>query len=161
MTTIIESLENDHIAIRLFNRCFGTEMDLESFKSFHEFIVEVHAKIEDEILIPAILEAYRDQEDVKYLAKRISADHLLIAKLGESIIEYGEKGNLTLYKKRLDRYMKILIDHNRSEENLLFPLWKNVPDSVRLDSNKKALEIINKYGYGKFTRILRNLGKNI
>ena len=161
MNTILEILENDHIAIRLFSRCFGNKMDLESFKSFHEFIVEVHAKIEDDMLFPVIKDQYKEDDDIRYLVERIASDHLLLSNLGKKIIEYGEKGETELFSRRLERYMLILIDHNKSEENLLFPLWKRIPENIRRDADKKASELVSKFGYGKFTKILQTLKKNL
>jgi len=141
---IIEILETDHVAIRLLDRCISEEMDVESFKSFHDFIVGLHAKIEDEVLFPAFKEAYKDSDEVLYLVDRLYSDHLLLKKLGEKIIEYGESGELSLYKKRLERYMIILIDHNRSEEKLLFPLWKYVDEKIREEAEKYH-ELVSKY----------------
>ena len=156
---IIEILETDHIAIRLLDRCIRDEMDVESFKSFHDFVVNLHAKIEDDILFPSLKEAYKDNEDIVYLINRIHSDHLLLKKLGDKIIEYGEKGEESLYRKRLDRYMIILIDHNRSEEKLLFPLWKDVDPEIKSNADKMAQELVSKFGYGKYTSIFRSVGR--
>lgn len=158
MMKIIEVLETDHIAIRLLNRCIAEEMDVESFKSFHDFIVNLHAKIEDDILFTTLRETYKDHEEILYLIDRIHNDHLLLRKLGDKVIEYGEKEEKSMYKKRLDMYMKILIDHNRSEEKLLFPLWENVSEADKEEADKKALDLVHKFGYGKYTSIIKTIG---
>jgi len=158
--SIIEILTNDHIAIRLLDRCFINIIDLDSFKSLHSFIIELHAKIEDEYLFPIYIKYFKEDE-VEYLVKRIAADHLLLKKLGSKVIKYGEECEEDLFKNRVNRYMQILIDHNKSEEGLLFPLWKNIDEELRREADEKSLNLVNKYGYGKYTSILKAIGKNI
>lgn len=156
---IIEILETDHVAIRLLHRCVSQKMDVESFKSFHDFIIDLHARIEDEILFPILEKAYSDSEDILYLIKRFYSDHLLLKKLGSKIIEYGETGQEALYNQRLERYMIILIDHNKSEERLLFPLWNKADKSLQEEADKKVADLVSKFGYGKYTSIFRAVGK--
>jgi len=54
--------------------------------------------------------------------------------------------------------MKILIDHNRSEEKLLFPLWESVNEDIKEDADKIAVDLIRKFGYGKYTSIIKAIG---
>lgn len=158
MMNVIEVLETDHIAIRLINKCIGIEIDPGSFKTFHDFVVNLHAKIEDEILFPTMNRTFSSDEDILYIIDRISKDHKLLETLGNNIIKYGEEGNIDLYKKRLERYFIILVDHNNSEEKLLFPLYRDINREMREKADKAALEIINEYGYHKCTSIIRIIG---
>jgi hemerythrin superfamily protein len=125
------------------------------------FIVNLHAKIEDDILFPAYREAYKNDTEIIYLVDRISRDHELLKTLGNNVIKYGESGESELYKRRLERYLYILIDHNTSEEKLLFPLWDDINGEIRLQADKEAVELVEKYGYQEYTRIIRMMGKNI
>lgn len=51
---IAEMLVVDHLSIRLWVKCNPFKVGVDEFSSFHEFIVNCHAKIEDEILFPTL-----------------------------------------------------------------------------------------------------------
>jgi len=89
------------IILDFLNYC--EEASFRIFEETHNFIVRWHAMIEDKYVFPA----YGDK------AKPLSNDHLLIEKYGNSIIEQKRKD-------WLERYVNIVLDHNRNEEEQLF-----------------------------------------
>lgn len=76
----------------------------------HNFIVRWHAMIEDKYVFPFYGEK----------AKPLSHDHLLIEKYGNSVLKERRKD-------WVERYIKIVLEHNLNEENLLFKDYVNIP----------------------------------
>ncbi|QKR00667.1 cation-binding protein [Metallosphaera tengchongensis] len=89
------------ISLSLLESC--EEKALELLKETHEFVVHWHARIEDKYVFPMYGEK----------AKAMSNDHLLIEKYGYSAINQRRKDWIS-------RYVKIVLDHNLSEEETLF-----------------------------------------
>ncbi|ARM76898.1 hemerythrin domain-containing protein [Acidianus manzaensis] len=115
---------------RLLNNCDNDAFYL--LQETHEFIINWHAKIEDKY----IFLFYGDA------AKRFHSDHLLIEKYGNSIIKEKRKD-------WAERYIKIVLDHNNDEENILFNQNINVQSSW----NNILEELKNYKDYSKYTGI--------
>ncbi|MEM0373766.1 MAG: cation-binding protein [Sulfolobaceae archaeon] len=100
------------IILSLLNKC-----EDEAFKFFeetHSFIVRWHAVIEDKFIFPAYGEK----------AMPLSNDHKLIEKYGNNIIQQRKK-------EWVERYINIVLDHNKNEETMLFTEEKDIYDSWR------------------------------
>lgn len=96
----------------------------------HNFVVKWHARIEDKYVFPL----YGDN------AKPYSHDHLLIEKYGNSVLKERKI-------EWIQRYIKIVLDHNLNEEKFLFAKHLNIP--IRVISN----ELSNFQEYTKITGI--------
>ncbi len=64
-----------------------------------------------------------DQGFEKYV-KRISADHKLIATLGDNIARWINEKNFEMLQRRIPLYFKTLLEHNLNEEKDIFVRWK-------------------------------------
>ncbi|MEM0280094.1 hemerythrin domain-containing protein [Metallosphaera sp.] len=71
----------------------------------HRFVIDWHAYVEDKYVFPLIGEK----------AKPFSNDHLLIKNYGKGAIEQRRKD-------WIERYVKIVLDHNSNEERELFSI---------------------------------------
>ncbi len=89
-------------ALSLLNGC--EEAAFQLLQDTHRFVVDWHAKIEDKYFFPSLGDK----------AKPFSNDHLLIEKYGSSAITQRRKD-------WIERYVKIVLDHNLNEEKELFP----------------------------------------
>jgi hemerythrin superfamily protein len=125
---LIELLKFEHGIIRIrFYFLEKVDNSLQELETLHDFIVNVHAKMED-------LYVFKDIPE----AKPYSNDHKLIEKYGDTIIK----------EKRKDwvpRYMKIVLDHNLNEEKYVFPKVKERKGLV--------LDIIEQYGFENYQKI--------
>ncbi|MDP8024033.1 MAG: hypothetical protein RAK20_06175, partial [Conexivisphaerales archaeon] len=89
-----------------------------------DFVVNCHAKHEDEIVFPTLMtKEQKDQEFVNYV-RRISADHKLIATLGSNIERWMNEKNYEMLERRVPLYLKTLLEHNLNEEREIFARWK-------------------------------------
>ncbi|BDB99539.1 hemerythrin domain-containing protein [Saccharolobus caldissimus] len=109
------------IALSLLDRCEDEAFRILS--ETHDFVVNWHAKIEDKYLFPLYGEK----------AKPLHNDHLLIEKYGNSVIK-------DRIKNWVPRYVKIVLDHNKNEEVILFPLKINTEGIM-----EKILKEMEKY----------------
>lgn len=105
----IDLIKFEHVVFRIrfsiIEELLG-KCDEEAFslaKETHNFIVNWHARIEDRYIFPF----YREK------AKSLQNDHLLIEKYGNAAITQKRKD-------WLQRYIKIVLDHNTNEEIILF-----------------------------------------
>lgn len=103
----------------LMNSCEDEVFKL--VRETHEFIVNWHARIEDKYVFPFYGEK----------AKPLQNDHLLIEKYGNNVLAQRRKD-------WLERYIKIVLDHNRNEEELLFTqlvqiqgVWDNILSELK------------------------------
>lgn len=127
---------------------------MDEFLNFHNFIVNCHARIEDEVVFPTLKEYYlRDFLEYAKLIEWVGNDHKLLEKLGDSIIQYGIRGEEENYRSRLELYFKILKDHNLREENQIFPNWfKDISENIRGICTSRSKKIIDRFFMEKSTR---------
>ena len=152
---VVEILMVDHLSIRLLARCRPLEISLDEFSNLHDFIVNCHAKIEDEIVFPVLREHYiGEYEEYAKLVEWIGNDHKLLETLGNRTIEYGVDKDWENYRRRLNLYFKILVEHNHREEEEIFPKWlREIDNVIRSKCTEKAKRIIEGYGLEKYTKL--------
>ncbi|QGA54133.1 hemerythrin [Sulfolobus sp. E5-1-F] len=125
---IIELLKFEHAIFRIrFYFLEKIDDPWQELEAVHNFIVNVHAKMED-------LYVFKDIPE----AKPYSNDHKLIEKYGDSIIKEKRK-------EWLPRYVKIVLDHNMNEEKYIFPKVK--------EKKGLALDIIEQYGFENYQKM--------
>ncbi|MCY0860133.1 MAG: hemerythrin [Sulfolobaceae archaeon] len=98
------------------------------FELLHNFIVNSHARVEDVVVFPLI-----KQEIVKPYAN----DHLLIKNYGDGILKEKRKD-------WVERYVKIVLDHNKGEEINVFPSLK---ENIELEP---SIKLIKEFGNEKY-----------
>ncbi|BFH73768.1 hypothetical protein SJAV_17120 [Sulfurisphaera javensis] len=131
---VITLLKIEHGILRVRFQIIKELLDQCESKAFllleetHNFVVKWHAMIEDKYVFPLYGEK----------AKPFSHDHLLIEKYGNSVLKERRKD-------WVERYIKIVLDHNLNEENQLFDHNVNIPLSKILG------ELENFKDYNKIT----------
>jgi hemerythrin superfamily protein len=125
---------------------------LDEFRSFHNFIVNCHARIEDMVVFPTLKEFYvEDFPEYAKLVDWIGNDHKLLEKLGNSVIEYGSRGSLENFNVRLELYFKILMEHNLREERQLFPNWfRDIDEDIRNGCTSRSMQVIDEFFWEKY-----------
>lgn len=151
MADLAEILLVEHLAIRHISKTFTNPKDLEPFVEFHTYLKECHIEIEEKLLFP-LLEAHYWDDSGEFNAKanRILADHRLIDTLSRNIINWHSSGDLELVTDRYPLYFKLLHDHNKREEESVFPRWSDLPQDEIKDTVKEAKSIIESFGTGKY-----------
>lgn len=152
---VVELLMVEHLSIRLMFKCNLCVREVGEFKSFHDFIVGCHAKIEDEIVFPLLKKRFSGVDDsFAKLVQWISNDHKLLDTLANNVIGYGLSGDREIYEERLNLYFKLLMEHNLREESQLFPRWfSDIDAETRMEAMEQARKVIMEYGLNKYTEI--------
>ncbi len=147
MLNTVDLLLFEHSVIRIrANEALLSMPSKELFKDIHDLVVNLHARVEDEVVLPAVIEENeKDQEFVKYV-KRISADHKLIETLGNNIIEWYEQGNAEMLSRRVPLYFKVLTEHNMNEERDIF-------HRLRTNLGNRGKPYIAEFGVERYSRI--------
>jgi hemerythrin superfamily protein len=99
----------------------------EEFAKIHDFIINVHAKMEDLYVFPLASD----------LAKPFAADHKLIEKFGSYLMS-------TRDRDRFERYVATVTYHNDHEETDLFP---------KIGTVETRMDVIRNYGIDRYRAI--------
>ena len=136
ITDPISLLKYEHAVLRVrfqaILQCVDTERGWKMLEELHNFVVNWHARIEDKYVFPIL-------EGMGINLRPLSNDHLLIEKYGNSVLRERRKD-------WVERYAKIVMDHNLNEEKLFPPKLDNA------DVMKAILEEMRGFkGYFEFS----------
>ncbi len=151
MADLAEILIMEHLAIKNARWIVDKPYDAEAFTRFRSYLKACHIEVEEKICFP-ILESYSfpDAKQFREKAERIKADHKLIDTLALNIIRWGESGNAHLISERLPLFLRLLVDHNASEETDLFPRWDSIDSPEMKSSVRDARSIIESFGIKEY-----------
>ncbi|MCL4346170.1 MAG: hypothetical protein M1375_04765 [Candidatus Thermoplasmatota archaeon] len=134
---------------------YRIENDANSFfPVFLEYLESVHIKLEEDILVPALKDEF-DSTDKKFVMnmERIMADHKLLGKLGENIVKWIEGGDSEMIAQRVPLFVRLLLDHNSSEEVSVFPSWKSMDARMIKATLAEARNMITDFGVVNYSMI--------
>ncbi len=158
MADIVEILMLEHLAIRNISRCRKPEEA--TFYEFNAYLKNCHIEIEEKIVFPLILSYARDNAQASFpRIEQIRADHRLIETLADNLAKWKESGNMQLYEERLPLYFRLLVEHNRSEDEIVFPLWSSADHRDAKIGASEALNIIETFGKDRYLSITGLSGK--
>ncbi|BAB59180.1 TVG0043618 [Thermoplasma volcanium GSS1] len=154
MCDLAELLMVEHTSIRLLSNFLYGKDSLEIFEGFNDYLVKDHVEIEEKILFPVIVDVdYEDKDQFKATVERIKNDHRLIETLATNLIKWKRDGDDDKFMLRLPLFYKTLTDHNSSEEELIFPRWKNIDPELQKDALKEAISIIDTVNRDLYVRV--------
>ena len=160
MADIVEILMIEHLAIRHISRC--RKPGDTDFYEFNAYLKNCHIEIEEKIVFPLILSYARDNSGASFpKIEQIRADHKLIETLAVNLAKWKESGNTDLYEERLPLYFRLLVEHNRSEDEAVFPFWPEANNRDAKISASEALGIIETFGKDRYLGITGLSGKAI
>lgn len=145
-----ELLMIEHVSFRLQFQKLRNDKEIDHFLTLHDFVLNCHAKVEDEALFPRMWTIKGEGEELQKTARSLAADHKLIEKFGENMRHWLDEGNQELFKKRVETYISTVENHNSSEEKLIFPSWALVEEPERWEAMREAKSIIESYGLDKY-----------
>ncbi|EQB71015.1 MAG: hypothetical protein AMDU1_APLC00040G0001, partial [Thermoplasmatales archaeon A-plasma] len=94
------------------------------------------------------------RKDMVSTIEQIKADHKLIDTLAGNIAKWQDKGDTDLVNERFPLYLRLLRDHNLSEDRLVFPWWKELDLREVKSSIKEAEAIIDSFGRENYMEII-------
>ncbi len=144
----------EHEAIRHISKYLKIDSELD-FSDFHRYLKEVHIEIEERVVFPAIEGKLPESKgEMISTIEKIKADHKLIDTLAKNIALWQEKNEIELINERFPLYLRLLRDHNLSEDRLIFPLWKELELREVRSSIKDAESIIDSFGIKDYLNII-------
>lgn len=154
MADLAEILQMEHLAIRHLKNAFDREFDMEHFQEFGLYLKECHIEIEEKLLFP-VLQAYGwdDSTEFNATANRILSDHRLIGTLSDNLLKWYNAGDRDLFARRLPLFFRLLLDHNNSEEENVFPRWLLLPALDLKNAKIEAVNTIESYGKTRYLKI--------
>src|SRR5437899_2570515 len=99
---VIELLMTEHVSLRIHFQCARKTANWDSIYEIEDFVRNLHAWIEDEVVFPRLQkEFFRTSNDEKLkLLSRIESDHKLIDTIGDQIKLKTTQGDNESLRKR-------------------------------------------------------------
>lgn len=154
MADLVEILVGEHLAIKRVKLECEAERNIGKFKDFHEYLIECHVQVEENVVFPLLSDyGWEDSDEFVKRIERIAADHRLIEKLGSNLIEWEKEGNMQLFNQRFPMYFQLLLDHNASEEDSIFNRWTEIDVKETESARKEAIGIISNFGIERYSSV--------
>ncbi len=155
MKNILEMLRAEHIALKQRVSNATSYEVYESFSEIKEFLFKVHIMTEDLILFPRLLAYRRMPEDLVEKVRRMSADHRLLERLADNLVDWRIHGKEKLFTERSQLFFDTLIQHNNKEDLQIFSREEvsDYPESFEADL--EVWEIVKKYGVQKYEEFVK------
>jgi len=128
----------EHSGIRIIAYNNTLEKSSSELIDFNKFLLNIHVNIEENVVFPLIKE---NNNSTSKLINSLISDHKLIETLFDNLYKWKLSEN-PLFELRLPLFYKTLTEHNSKEEDLVFPLWKNINNEEKNNAMKNAHEII-------------------
>jgi len=138
----------EHSGIRIIAYNNILEKNSSELIDFNKFLLNIHVNVEENVVFPLIKE--NNNSTLKLIDSLVS-DHKLIETLFDNLYKWKLSEN-PLFEKRLPLFYKILTEHNSKEEDLVFPLWKNINNEEKNNAMKNAHEIILSNGIENYIK---------
>lgn len=154
MADLAEILSVEHMAIRHIRKSFYLLDDIGPFREFHSYLKESHIVLEEKILVPVLkMVDMPDSGEFRARVDRIMADHRLIQALSENLVKWHEDGDIELFRQRLPLYFRLLSDHNDSEEQAIFPRWREIGRRQAADTIREAASVVESFGMKRYMEV--------
>ena len=117
-------------------RAAAAQRQAEKFVKFWHKTGHVHFREEEEVLLPAYARHTRLDQDVEVM--RLFADH---AEIRAAVQDFERRlaDNISVEPEEVARVGKLLLDHVRLEENIVFPRIEKILGEKNLDSMGRGL----------------------
>jgi hemerythrin superfamily protein len=139
-----ELLMVEHAALRIRLHELLETQSQELFQKANRFVLECHAKVEDEVFFPVLY------SQISESLKKLEADHKLILTLSSSLLNFVKQGKEELFRKRVKTYVTTVLEHNQQEEILVFPYWKSVSNDTAKSALEHVKRIIQAFGVDEY-----------
>lgn len=139
---LVELLMSEHASLRIYFRHLR-DMRFDSFFELDDFVINCHARMEDEALFPAL----------NVPTKRLQTEHEVLKMLSNGIRVSMAEEKSVLDKNKVALYADTLESHNTSEEKTVFKEWRQVSKDKREEASAQALEIIRSFGLERYLRV--------
>jgi hemerythrin superfamily protein len=149
---LIELLMAEHASLRVYFRHLRY-LNSDFLFELDDFVVNCHAKIEDEVIFPEMRKAAgTENKNIETITRRMEEEHKVIQMLGNSIRIAVAEGSKDIDRGKIMLYADTLESHNSSEETLLFPTWR-LDSEQEAEAVSKAVQIIRDFGLERYLRV--------
>jgi hemerythrin superfamily protein len=151
---LVDLLMTEHVALRI-HFLYLRELDRDRIFEVANFLTNSHARIEDEVVFPRIVEVASpsNHESIERAVKKYKEEHELIGSFAENMRVWTVEGEASLFKERIGLYIDTVLTHNVDEEVKLFPEWIRVSRESQEKALEQAKEIIRDLGYDRYYAI--------
>lgn len=153
---LINLLMMEHAVLRV-HFLYMRELDRDRIFGIGDFLTNSHAKIEDDVVFPRIVESVpagsSNRELIERATKKYKDEHELINSFAENMRVWVVEGEASLFREKIGLYIDTVLAHNVDEEVRLFPEWRKVPGESREKALVDARVIIRDFGYDRYHTI--------
>jgi hemerythrin superfamily protein len=146
----IELLMAEHASLRVYFRHMRS-LNSDYLFEVDDFILGCHARIEDEVVFPALGNAGGESKVVAMTSK-LEEEHRVLQMLSNRMRA------TVLEKTTLDRdtvalYASTVESHNSAEETSVFKHWDEVDSETRAKSTSQVRKIVSEFGVARYLRV--------
>ncbi len=147
---LVELLMAEHASLRVHLSHFR-DAKLGSFFEVDDFVNNCHAKVEDDVLFPALSRSAADSTFITAL-NRLGEEHRVLNMLSGNMRAFLAEETRELDPSRVALYVDTLESHNASEETTVFRRWRAVSTAQRQEAAARAREIVDSFGLDRYLR---------
>lgn len=142
----------EHASLRVYFRNFR-ELNSDLIFELDGFIVNCHAKVEDDVVFPTIRRLVGSDSQVVKAIDQLEDDHRVIQMLSNTMraAVAEEKGEID--RKKIALYADTVAPHNSAEEISVFQSWRKVDRLQEEGAVQRVRSIINTFGLDKYFRV--------
>jgi len=149
----IELLMAEHAALRVYFRHMRN-LNSDYLFELDDFIVGCHARIEDEVVFPALRKVGRpDADAVVTVTGKLEEEHKLLKMLSDNMRLMVAEEATKLDRDKVALYVSTVESHNSSEEILVFKFWDDLDRETRVESTNRVKKIIGEFGTARYLRV--------
>jgi hemerythrin superfamily protein len=149
----IELLMSEHAAFRIHFRQLR-DLNSEYFFEIDDFILGCHAKVEDEVVFPALRKAGGPEaEKIDKTTRKLEEEHKLIEMLSSNLKQAVVEGTKALDRDKIALYASTVESHNDSEEIFVFKFWNDLDRETQASSTDGVKRIISEFGTARYLRL--------
>lgn len=149
----IELLESEHAVFRVYFRHLR-DLNSDYFFEIDDFILGCHAKIEDEVIFPALRKiGGPEAEKIDKTTRKLEEEHKLVEMLSSNMKQAVVEGTKALDRDKVALYASTVESHNESEEIFVFKFWNDLDRETRAAATDGVKRIIGEFGTARYLRL--------
>ena len=149
----IELLMSEHAVFRVYFRHLRG-MNSDYLFEVDDFILGCHAKVEDEVIFPALRRVGGpDAEKIAKTTRKLEEEHRLLEMLSSNLKQAVVEESKPLGKDKVALYASTVESHNDSEEIFIFKFWSQIDRETRETYTGEVKRIIGEFGTARYLRL--------
>ena len=149
----IELLMAEHGSLRVYFRHLRS-LNSDFLFEVDDFVLGCHAKIEDDVIFPALGKVGGDGATaIASTISRLEDEHKVLQMLSNQMRNKVAESGTQLDRDAIALYASTLESHNSTEETSIFKHWDDVDKRTQAESANMVRKIISEFGAARYLQV--------